>query len=109
MRVPVRDVRMLQDGEVDPRDREKLNRTLQLFERALNDLLRVLSRAVNQNEGSAVVVEGSSTAAFPTASAELRGRLYLLARATGSGAKDELYLCRKNAADAYEWALVTIP
>lgn len=79
------------------------------FERlgvALNDAMQGLARAINTNDASAYVVEGSSSADLPTPSVELRGRLYLVARAVGSGANDALYLCRKNAADAYEWALV---
>lgn len=43
---------------------------------------------------------------LPTASVELRGRLFLLKGA--AGVADELKLCIKNAADAYEFKTVTI-
>lgn len=45
--------------------------------------------------------------ALPTAAGEHRGRFLLLKG--GAGVRDEIYVCRKNAADAYEWAAVTIP
>ena len=45
--------------------------------------------------------------ALPTASVEYRGRLMTLKG--GAGVADILKFCRKTAADAYEWATVTVP
>ena len=76
------------------------------FLRLVNDAISRLGSAVNANDARAIIVEGSSASDLPTAGFELRGRTALLARADGSGANDGLYLCRKNAADAYEWVLI---
>ncbi len=74
--------------------------------RLLNEALDRQRTAINSNDARAIIVEGSSSADLPDAAAELRGRLALLALPDGAAADDELYVCRKNAADAYEWVLI---
>lgn len=44
-----------------------------------------------------------TVSALPTAVAGLRGRMVRLLG--GAGVADQVYVCRKNAADAYEWAV----
>jgi hypothetical protein len=73
--------------------------------------------AVNLNETSFVIVRGSSGAAassylptdpsgWPAAPKEYHGKFYVFSRAT---AADELWLCQKNAAEAYNWVQITVP
>jgi hypothetical protein len=49
----------------------------------------------------AATPHGTIIAALPSAAEEFRGRLYLVAG--GAGTADELYVCVKDAADAYVW------
>ena len=46
-----------------------------------------------------------SVASLPTASADFRGFMYRVEG--GAGAKDILYVCEKNTADAYVWTAIT--
>ena len=46
-----------------------------------------------------------SVASLPTASANFRGFMYRVEG--GAGAKDILYVCEKNTADAYVWTAIT--
>lgn len=56
---------------------------------------------VSGNSATASALILGQTAAKPAASSSLRGALYF--ERGGSGVDDVLYVCRKNAADAYEW------
>ena len=85
----------------------EIRAALEAFVNAVNRRLQELVLANNLNEASAIVVEGTSSSDLPTPELLLRGRIGLVAQ--GAGVRDELYLCRKNAADAYEWAAVTVP
>ena len=46
-----------------------------------------------------------NVASLPTASADFRGFMYRVEG--GAGAKDILYVCEKNTADAYVWTAIT--
>lgn len=85
----------------------EIRAALETFVNAVNRRLQELVLANNLNEASAIVVEGTSSADLPTPELNLRGRIGHVAQ--GAGVRDELYVCRKNAADAYEWAQVTVP
>lgn len=74
-----------------------------LLEQA-NRTLAAIVREMARTESSAILVEGASSADLPTPEALLRGRVALLMR--GTGLADQLYACRKNAAEAYEWGLI---
>lgn len=79
----------------------------QAFEALLEQMNRTLAavaREMARTEASAILVEGATSASLPTPSLALRGRSALLMR--GTGLADQLYVCRKNAAEAYEWGLI---
>jgi len=77
-----------------------LSELLEQIGRSLAAIVREMART----ESSAILAEGASAADLPAPEARLRGRLALLVR--GAGVADQLYVCRKNAADAHEWGLI---
>lgn len=95
MRVPTRDVTVKRSEDVPSEVRD--------FATSLNDLLRIVTRAININEGSAIVVEGTGVSSLPAAEASLRGKLALVALSGAS--PDEFYLCHWNGT-VFEWVAV---
>jgi hypothetical protein len=76
---------------------EDLSQVRAHLERLLSDV----SRAVNRNEGSAIIeVSGS----LPTASADWLGLTVHLRLAPG--ANDTLHWCREDAGGGYSWVTV---
>jgi hypothetical protein len=63
--------------------------------------------AVRLSSPTALIL-ATSGSSLPTPSAELRGGLFFLREAVGSGNADSLHVCRKKADDSgYEWKAVT--
>jgi hypothetical protein len=71
------------------------------------DFVRVISTPAGDRYVDAILGRDAMLAvvtALPSPAVELRGRLVLLAG--GTGVADTLYVCRKDATDAYVWVAV---
>ena len=64
----------------------------------VNDILRLIKLAVNNNDGSAICAD-----ALPDPAKEYEGRFVCVL-----GATDVLHWCRSDGAGGYEWKIVTL-
>lgn len=80
--------------------RERLSDYVRSLPSRSRNIFELLTRAINLNEGSAIVEDSK-----PSAAAELQGQLWVT-RGTGGGGADELFICLGSGGGVYAWTKI---